>query len=106
MTDKLPDVITAYLAAHDAHDNDAVTQTFAPDAIVTDEGQTYHGTEEIQSWLTKAAGEYTYTTEFKSATITYDVVQHLEGTFPGGQVDLHYLFELRDGVITRLTIQP
>jgi hypothetical protein len=106
MNEKLPDVITAYLAAHDARDADAAAPTFAPDAVVTDDGHTYRGAGEIRSWLTGAATEYTYTAELKSATVTYDVVQHLEGTFPGGQVDLHYLFELRDGVISRLVIRP
>ena len=36
----------------------------------------------------------------------YDVTHHLEGNFPGGQVDLHYRFALSDGVIARLVIEP
>ena len=35
----------------------------------------------------------------------YDVRHHLEGNFPGGQVDLHFRFTLRDGSIARLVIE-
>jgi hypothetical protein len=35
----------------------------------------------------------------------YDVIHHLEGNFPGGRVDLHFRFTLRDGVIAQLTIE-
>jgi hypothetical protein len=34
------------------------------------------------------------------------VTNHLEGDFPGGQVDLTYEFRLGDGLITRLVIAP
>jgi hypothetical protein len=106
MDERLPDVITTYLSAHEAGETDAAARTFATDAEVTDEGRTYHGTDEIRSWLTGASSEYTYTTERTGATVVYDVAQRLEGDFPGGVVDLHYLFELRDGVIARLVIRP
>ena len=36
----------------------------------------------------------------------YDVTHHLEGNFPGGQVNLHFRFALRDGAITQMTIEP
>jgi hypothetical protein len=36
----------------------------------------------------------------------YDVTHHLEGNFPGGTVDLHFRFTLRNGKITRLVIEP
>jgi hypothetical protein len=35
----------------------------------------------------------------------YDVIHHLEGDFPGGVVDLHFRFALRDGTIVRLVIE-
>jgi hypothetical protein len=34
------------------------------------------------------------------------VVHHLEGDFPGGVVDLHFRFTLRDALIARLVIEP
>src|SRR3954468_681150 len=107
---QLPDVITAYLGARQARDHDRSVSTFGPDATVTDEGRTYHGQDEIRAWLSRSAGEFTYTIELTGATKLdvdhYDVTHHLEGNFPGGQVDLHYRFALSDGVIARLVIEP
>lgn len=108
--DELPTVIAAYLTAHRAKDVDAVTDAFSPDAIVVDEGNTYRGRQEIAGWVDIAGAQYTYTTEFTAATTTgadsVDVVQHLEGDFPGGVVDLHYRFALDGGLIGRLVIEP
>jgi hypothetical protein len=36
----------------------------------------------------------------------HDVYLHLEGNFPGGEVDLTDRFALRDGRIARLEIVP
>lgn len=83
--------------------------TFTADAVVTDDGRTYAGRDEIGAWLTAAAGEYTYTSEFTGATVTDDSIavrQHLEGDFPGGVVDLHYRFTLDGKSISRLVIEP
>jgi hypothetical protein len=89
---QLPEVITIYLTAHQARDLDQAVSSYQPDATVTDEGRTYHGHDEIRAWLTRSAGEFTYTTEVTGATRLdadhYDVTHHLEGNFPGGQVDL------------------
>ena len=35
----------------------------------------------------------------------YTAINHLEGDFPGGVVDLHFRFALRDGRIARLVIE-
>jgi ketosteroid isomerase-like protein len=106
----LPTAITTYLTAHNARDVDGAIASYAPDAAVTDEGRTHHGTAEIRAWLTGAAAQYSYTTELIAATQLdqerFDVVQHLEGDFPGGVVDLHYRFTLRDAAIVRLVIEP
>lgn len=108
--DELPTAITTYLTAHQAQDTATAITAFAADAVVTDEGRTYRGQQEIRSWLGKAAGEYTFTTEFTGATRIgaehVDVVQHLEGDFPGGVVDLHYRFTLDGDSIVRLVIEP
>jgi ketosteroid isomerase-like protein len=106
----LPAVITTYLAAHQVRDVDAAIAVCAPDAVVTDEGRTYHGRDEIRAWLGGAAREYTFTTTFAGATQVgddhVDVLQHLEGDFPGGVADLHFRFTVRDGSISRLVIEP
>lgn len=108
--DELPAMITTYLTAHGARDTDTATGAFTDDAIVTDEGHDHHGRDEIRAWLDRSAGEYTYTTEFTAATATgrtqVDVLQHLEGNFPGGTADLHFRFTMDGALISRLVIEP
>jgi ketosteroid isomerase-like protein len=107
---ELPEIITSYLKAHQARDLDVALRGYAPDATVTDEGRTYHGPAEIRAWLARSASEYTYTIEMTGASKAgddrYDVTHHLEGNFPGGTVDLHFRFTLRNGKIQRLVIEP
>jgi ketosteroid isomerase-like protein len=106
---ELPEVITSYLKAHQARDLDAAMRSYAPEATVTDEGRTYQGREEIRAWLSRSASEFTYTIEMTGAEKAdddhYDVTHHLEGNFPGGEVDLHFRFTLRDGAIAQLVIE-
>jgi hypothetical protein len=105
----LPSAVTAYLTAHRAGDVSTAIAAFATDAVVTDEGHTYRTREAIENWLSSAGSEYTFTTEYRGATATpegVDVIQHLEGDFPGGSADLHYRFTLDGGSISRLTIEP
>ncbi|MBB2946489.1 hypothetical protein FB565_006257 [Actinoplanes lutulentus] len=108
--DELPATITTYLPAQDSQDSNTAIGAFAADAVVIDDGHTYRGRDEILAWLNKSSGEYSYTTEFAGATgdggSGWDVVQHLEGNFPGGSVDLHYRFTLEGDAITRLVIEP
>ena len=56
-------VITRYFAADARRDIDALVALFTKEAVVVDEGQTYHGTSEIRSWQDGAASRYQYTTE-------------------------------------------
>jgi ketosteroid isomerase-like protein len=108
--DELPTVVTEYLTAHQARDLDAAVACYTPDGAVTDEGHTYRGPDEIRAWLSRAASEYTYTSEvvgaYRMDDRNFDVVHHLEGDFPGGVVDLHFRFALRDGRIAGLVIEP
>ncbi|MBC6460578.1 nuclear transport factor 2 family protein [Actinomadura sp. HBU206391] len=105
-----PETITRYLNAHRARHTDIAIGTFADDATVIDDGNTYTGSAAIREWLAHAANEYTYTVELTGAErvddATFVVTNHLEGDFPGGVVDLRYRFTLRDGLIERLTIEP
>ena len=110
MTPDLPQIITTYQHAHDRHDTDAAIATFGSDATVVDDGRTYRGIEEIRAWLDRTANEYTYTRTLTGVDDhgdgSYTVRNHLEGDFPGGQVDLRYRFELRDGLVHALHIAP
>jgi ketosteroid isomerase-like protein len=106
--EELPPLITAWLAAHQARDTDAEFTSYAADAVVTDDGRTYRGRDEIRAWLDGAAGEYTYTATLLSAARIDDahveLVQRLEGDFPGGVVDLRYRFTLAGASIKELVI--
>jgi ketosteroid isomerase-like protein len=106
----LPEIVRRYLDAHDRHDTQATLSAFAPDAKVTDDGQNYLGADQIRDWLAKTASEFNYTRTFVSATMvdddTWFVVNHLEGNFPGGVVDLRYRFVLTGGLISELVITP
>lgn len=107
---EVPNVIATYQRAHDQRDAQTALAAFGADATVIDDGATYVGTERILWWLTNAASEYTYT---RTLTATEDlgdgayiVSNHLSGNFPGGEADLRYRFQLRDGLIQRVEIAP
>ena len=107
---ELPEVITRYQEAHDRRHTAAALSVFAPDAMVVDENREYRGSDEIRHWLQTAAGEFTYTRTCVSAeapaTDTWLVLNHLEGDFPGGVVDLCYKFVLTPDLIAELIIAP
>ena len=110
----LPPVICEYLAASDRGDDEAVVRCFAPDAVVVDEGRQWRGTAPIRRWRATVATAYQYTVQVTGAKAMgeadgaerHDVHVHLEGNFPGGQVDLTDRFALRDGRIASLEILP
>lgn len=106
----LPAVVTACLSAHRSRDVAAALRTFTAEAAVTDEGRTVRGREAIGAWLNNAGSEYTFSTTFTGATVPdaahVDVVQRLEGDFPGGVADLHYRFTLDGDRICDLVIEP
>jgi len=106
---QLPDIVTDYLVAHRAHDVDVAIQSYAPDAVVIDDGNTYAGVEAIRAWLASSSTEYKYTIEITAASQIDDThfvaTHHLVGNFPGGHVDLDYKFTLNHGRINHLTIE-
>ena len=106
----LPDVIRRYQDAHDRHDTETALATFTPDARAIDEGHEHNGTDAIRHWLETAATEFTYTRTLVAAESldaeTWLVVNHLEGDFPGGVVDLRYRFQLSGDLISELVIAP
>ncbi|MFD4545948.1 nuclear transport factor 2 family protein [Streptomyces sp. NPDC058466] len=108
--DALPEMIIRYLKAHLEHDSATAITAFTGDATVNDDGRTHEGTAAIERWLDRSATEFTYTVQLTGAqqadATHYTATHHLEGDFPGGTVDLHYRFTLRDGLVERLVIEP
>jgi hypothetical protein len=107
---EVPEVIVRYQDAHDRHDTQVALTAFAPDARVVDDGREFNGSEAIREWLSTAASEFTFTRSLVSAERVeaerWLVVNHLEGDFPGGVVDLRYQFVVTDGLIAELVIAP
>jgi hypothetical protein len=107
---ELPEVVTRYQSAHDRRDTDVALSAFAANARVLDDGNEYRGSDQIRGWLEHAASEYTFTRSLVRAEATsvdtWLVVNHLEGNFPGGVVDLRYRFGVTDGLISELVIAP
>jgi hypothetical protein len=107
---ELPDAVSRYLEAHLVRNTPTALSTFHEGATVTDEGITHTGTAAIETWLSTAVSEFTFTTERLSAEQLDDthgvVTNRLEGDFPGGRADLRYRFTLRSGLIGDLTIAP
>lgn len=56
-------VITRYFEADAHRDIDAIVALFTEEAVVVDEGQTYHGTAEIRGWQESAASKDQYTAQ-------------------------------------------
>ena len=106
----IPEVIARYQDAHDRDDTQVALTAFAPDARVVDDGREFNGSDEIRHWLATAASEFTFTRSLVSAEPVdperWLVVNHLEGDFPGGVVDLRYQFVVTDGLIAELVIAP
>jgi ketosteroid isomerase-like protein len=107
---ELPLSIRSFLTAHVARDADTAVRAFIPDAVVTDEGRTFRGTEQILEFLRHSGSEFSYTTELTSAQRVDDehwvVVNRLEGDFPGGVVDLAQRFTMAADRIGELVIAP
>jgi hypothetical protein len=105
-----PDVVHRYQDAHDRRDAETALGTFADDATVHDDGHDYQGHGEIRAWLSTASTRWSYTRTLVSAQAvapnTWLVVNHLEGDFPGGVVDLRYRFELSGDRISSLSFVP
>ncbi|MGH6871833.1 MAG: nuclear transport factor 2 family protein [Rhizomicrobium sp.] len=104
----LPEPISAYFAA-DKLDSEAVARCFTNNAVVKDEGHTYGGVAAIKQWKTQTSAKYTYTCEpLRSAQEngTTVVACHLEGNFPGGEIDLRFFFRQERGKIANLEIIP
>lgn len=105
---ELPDKLTRYFTAQNEHDVDGMTDCFAPDAIVRDEGQTYSGRSAIRQWKRDTVAKYGISVQPLGTTAKPHgliVVANVEGNFPGSPVNLTYDFTLdSEGLIRTLEI--
>jgi hypothetical protein len=108
MTLNLPKPVSAYFEA-DRGSGESVEKCFVSDAVVRDEGNTYHGTNEIRKWRADVAAKFTYTCRPLAVEQQDDrtvVTCRLEGSFPGSPVNLRFFFRLAGDKIQDLEIIP
>ena len=105
---KLSPAIAAYFEADRTSDNDALIASFAPDAVVFDEGTKHKGHAEILSWLLASKAKYAnLVSEPVEQTIDGDRVvvrSRVSGDFPNSPAMLDYTFTLTGDWITSLDI--
>jgi len=106
MSDSVPDAVSDYFAALNSRDREGLLALFTPDAVVVDEGETWHGTSEIRTWVDDVAFKYQYTAGVLGVEARGDggcvARVLLEGNFPGGSVELTVRLELEGDRIRRL----
>lgn len=106
MTLQLPQPVAAYFQA-DSGNGEAVSSCFTEDAVVKDEGHTYHGRAAIKKWKEDASTKYTYTCDpltCEQQNGKSVVTCHLAGNFPGSPVNLRFCFQLEGDKIASLEI--
>ncbi len=109
MTDIAPRVIDTYFRAVADDGTDALVACFTDDAEVSDEGSVHRGPEEIRGWGERTRSAYRYTADVLRAERDGDrfvLTTRLSGDFPGSPVEVPYHFTLREGLISKLDVDP
>ncbi len=107
MSIHLPRPIDLYVKAENSGDVEALSECFAPDATVRDEGRTYKGLAAIKEWKAETKKKYNHTVfplqvaERDAKTV---LKARLAGNFPGSPVTLEFSFVLQGGKIASLQI--
>ena len=108
--DELPAAVHGFVDGWQGGDAGKVEALFAEDAVVTDQGETHRGLDEIRSWITEEIHLFTTTLTFLGARDVDGMVgasYRLEGDFPGGVAELEYQFHLNtEGKIVQLDFAP
>lgn len=101
----LPKVITDLVKAQDDFDSAEYANCFSDNAVVYDEGKTYHGKKAIERWIDKANRDYQMTMKPLEYAENDQVLKaEISGSFNGSPLVLTYRFELKNGLIERLEI--
>jgi SnoaL-like domain len=107
MSIHLPHAIELYVKIENSGDVEALSECFASNATVRDEGRTYEGLAAIREWKAETKKKYNH-------TVAPLAVAHrggktvlkakLTGNFPGSPVTLEFSFVLEGGKIVSLEI--
>ena len=104
----MPPPVAAYFAAEAGTDTEALTNCFAPDAIVRDEGRAMEGLAAIKDWKRDTKAKYKYSVEPLSVSqigSTVKVPVRLTGSFSGSPIEVTYDFVLAGDKIASLEIR-
>lgn len=104
----MPGIVNMYFDADSRNDADALSKTFAVEAVVEDEGARHHGVSAIREWWIAAKKAAQYVAEPFETTVDGDsalVHAKVSGQFPGSPVTVAYSFVIKDDKILRLEIQ-
>ncbi|RZS66458.1 SnoaL-like protein [Agromyces ramosus] len=108
--DELPAAVHGFVDGWQGREAGKVEALFAENAVVTDQGETHRGLDEIRTWINEAINLFTTTLTFLGAREVDGMVgasYRLEGDFPGGVAELEYQFHLNDeGQIVQLVFAP
>lgn len=107
MSIHLPRPIDLYVTAESSGDVEALSECFAPDATVRDEGRTYQGLAAIKRWKAQTTKKYGPTvTPLEVANRDGKTVleARLTGNFPGSPVIVGFTFVLKHDRIASLEI--
>jgi hypothetical protein len=103
----LPLPIDRYVTIENYGDIDALSECFAANATVCDEGHTYEGLAAIRAWKTDTKKKYNHAVaplEIAHRDGKTILKAKLTGDFPGSPVTLEFSFVLEDGKIASLEI--
>jgi hypothetical protein len=103
MSIHLPPAIALYVKAENSGDVEALSECFAPNATVRDEGRTYKGLAAIKDWKAETKKKYKHTVAPLEIAGTV-LKAKLAGDFPGSPVTLEFSFVLEAGKIVSLEI--
>lgn len=103
----LPKPIDIYIRAENAGDPTALSDCFAPDATVRDEGRVHQGLAAIQQWQLETKRKYNAFME-PLRSVERDgrtfVTARVAGNFPGSPIEMDFSFLLEGERIRSLAI--
>lgn len=107
MSIHLPPPIDLYVRIENTGDAEALSECFASNATVRDEGHTYEGLAAIRQWKADTKKKFNHTVA--PLTVAHRdgktvLKAQLTGNFPGSPVTLEFSFVLEDGKIVSLEI--
>lgn len=107
MSTNLPQPIAAFIQATNDHNTHAVLATLTTNAVVTDEGHTYRGMDEIREWNDRSINQFNVTIDVTDVVARDGetiVTAQVVGTFDGSPAQFHFHFTTDDDKIAAMRV--